>query len=167
MWVFKNPDFIYKSLILIIKIIAMTSVAKLLCWIVKYEWNYVFDTLLISIIPAVAFGRIYYVLTYKGTLTVLDMLDFSKGGISIKGAVVGVIVGVCVYSLYKKSDFLTILDVISPSIAFGDILFRYFGFPVYLDLFLIAVLISMAFIVKSRGFMSMTYGLAIIIINLI
>lgn len=76
------------------------------------------DICLIGIPLGVLCARLFYVFTnlplFKGDL--VRILYFWDGGLSIYGAMIGVLIGIVIYSLAKKLLFLSLTDLLVPGL---------------------------------------------------
>ncbi len=66
-------------------------------------------------------GRITHVaLNYRYYTSVISILDTREGGLAIHGVLIGGALAALIYSRVKKMHFLTLLDVVAPSVALGQ-----------------------------------------------
>ncbi len=108
--------------------------------------DHVWNALLISLILGVIGARLYHVVsTPTGTSIGLDyylqnpaeILNFRQGGLGIYGAVAGGILGIYLYARWAKINFLQLVDIGMPGLAFGQTIGRWgnffnqelYGFP--------------------------------------
>ena len=85
---------------------------------------------LIAIPCAILGARIYYCTFIDNTYDFLSFFDITRGGLAVYGAIIGGALGVLVYCLIKKINFLQVADGLVPSLAIGQCLGRigcYFG----------------------------------------
>ena len=74
-------------------------------------------------------ARIYYVLfSLKDFHSFLDVINTRKGGMAIYGGVIGGAIGVMLYCLIHKKNFLDVIDVIAPSLILGQAIGRWGNF---------------------------------------
>ena len=90
--------------------------------------------LVVSLVPlAIIFARIFYIL-FDNNVTFLEFFAFRDGGLSILGAIIGGTIGLSIYCLIKKVNFLEIADVLAPLLVLGQAIGRwgnYFNQEVY------------------------------------
>ncbi|HHX28042.1 MAG: prolipoprotein diacylglyceryl transferase [Bacillota bacterium] len=73
------------------------------------------------LVGGVAGGRITHVaLNYRYYTGLLSVLDTREGGLAIHGVLIGGSLAALVYSRVKKMHFLTLMDVVAPSVALGQ-----------------------------------------------
>lgn len=85
---------------------------------------------LIAIPCAILGARIYYCTFIDNSYDFLSFFDITKGGLAVYGAIIGGALGVLVYCLIKKINFLSVADALVPCLAIGQCLGRvgcYFG----------------------------------------
>ena len=88
------------------------------------------DLALVCLPVAVICARAYYVIfewsAYQDDL--LSIFDLRRGGLAIYGGVLGGALGVFVYSRVKKRSFLSLADLVAPSLALGQAVGRWGNF---------------------------------------
>lgn len=80
------------------------------------------DLCLIGIPVGVVFARLLYVLlhlSYYKTAP-LSMLYIWDGGLSVYGAIAGVLIGIVIYSLAKKLKFFSLTDLLAPGLLLAQ-----------------------------------------------
>lgn len=85
------------------------------------------DILLVAcyVLPLSIIGaRIYYVIFSDQSYTFLQLFEIWKGGMAIYGGVIGGALGVGLYCLIHKKNFLDVADVIVPSLILGQAIGR-------------------------------------------
>lgn len=76
--------------------------------------NDFFDVITVGIFAALFGGRTLYILSEQEPLhNVLDFFAFWRGGLSILGGVIGVIIGLSLFLRYKKIPILRFFDLIA------------------------------------------------------
>lgn len=77
------------------------------------------------IVPiAIVCARIYYVIFDERVQNFAEIFKIWDGGISIMGAVIGGAIGVALYCLIHKKNFLDVGDIVVPSLILGQALGR-------------------------------------------
>ena len=95
--------------------------------------NAPFD-LLLFIVPLAILGARLFSVTFEQNLKITDFFDFRDGGMSIIGGVIGGAIGIGLYCVIKKKNFLSIADLICPLLILGQSIGRwgnYFNSEVY------------------------------------
>ena len=96
-----------------------------------YKSEMVLDIALIAVIMAVIGARVHYVLFsweyYKGG-PFIDVFKIWNGGLAIYGGLIGGLLGVFVYSIFAKKRFLSLADVLIPSLILGQAIGRWGNF---------------------------------------
>jgi phosphatidylglycerol:prolipoprotein diacylglycerol transferase len=73
------------------------------------------------LVGGVAGGRITHVaLNYRYYTSVIAVLDTREGGLAIHGVLIGGALAALIYSRVKKVHFLTLMDLVAPSVALGQ-----------------------------------------------
>ncbi len=108
--------------------------------------DHVWNALLLALILGVIGARLYHVVSSPaGTNIGLDyylqnpveILNFRQGGLGIYGAVAGGVLALYLYARYAKINFLLMVDIAIPGLAFGQAIGRWgnffnqelYGFP--------------------------------------
>ncbi|CAH2212738.1 prolipoprotein diacylglyceryl transferase [Tepidibacter aestuarii] len=88
------------------------------------------DLLLIAIPCSIIGARTYYVIfnwgIYKGNI--YEMINIRGGGLAIHGAIIASVLVAYIFCRVKDLDFLKILDLTAPSLAFGQAIGRWGNF---------------------------------------
>lgn len=88
-------------------------------------------TLALYAIPLAIIGaRLYYVVFFKQSFSFWEIFEIWNGGLAILGAVIGGAIGVAIYCLIHKKNFLKIADIAAPALIIGQAIGRigcYFG----------------------------------------
>lgn len=96
-----------------------------------YKSEMVLDIALVAVIVAVIGARVHYVLFswefYKGG-PFLDVFKIWNGGLAIYGGLIGGLIGVFVYSKFAKKRFLSMVDILVPSLILGQAIGRWGNF---------------------------------------
>ncbi len=96
-----------------------------------YKSEMVLDIALIAVIVAVIGARVHYVLFsweyFKGGPFV-DVFKIWNGGLAIYGGVIGGLIGVFAYSKLAKKRFLSMVDILVPSLILGQAIGRWGNF---------------------------------------
>ena len=92
--------------------------------------DFLFDALFWSVPLAIIGSRIYYVIfdPVKDYNTILDILDVTRGGLSIHGVVITVFVFLIFYSKKKNVNFWLIMDIVAVGFLLGQIVGRWGNF---------------------------------------
>ncbi|MFD3164440.1 prolipoprotein diacylglyceryl transferase [Herpetosiphon sp. NSE202] len=96
-----------------------------------YNPNIVWDWLIVGLILGVAGGRIWYVASswpqYRDG-PFIDMINTTKGGLAIHGAIVGAVLTVIIASWRTKTNALTWMDIMAPCLSVGQAIGRWGNF---------------------------------------
>lgn len=88
-------------------------------------------TVAIYAIPLAIIGaRLYYVIFFDHGYTFAEIWEIWNGGLAILGGVIGGTLGVALYCLIHKKNFLKLTDIIAPALILGQAIGRigcYFG----------------------------------------
>ncbi|MDD3243346.1 MAG: prolipoprotein diacylglyceryl transferase [Eubacteriales bacterium] len=91
----------------------------------------IFDIALLAVPLAIIGARIYYVAftwDYYSQMPFSEVFKVWNGGMAIYGGVIGGVVGVWIYSRWKKVKMLTLLDVLAPCLILGQAIGRWGNF---------------------------------------
>ena len=108
--------------------------------------DHVWNALLIALILGVIGARLYHVISSPAGTNIglqyylenpVEILNFRQGGLGIYGAVAGGALAVYLYARYAKLNFLQLVDIAIPGLAFGQAIGRWgnffnqelYGFP--------------------------------------
>ncbi len=108
--------------------------------------DHVWNALLAALILGVIGARAYHVISSPAGSNIglsyyienpLEILNFRQGGLGIYGAVAGGVLGLYLYARWAKVNFLQLLDIGAPGLAFGQAIGRWgnffnqelYGFP--------------------------------------
>ncbi|MBU3197365.1 prolipoprotein diacylglyceryl transferase [Clostridium algidicarnis] len=105
-------------------IISYTSKVK------NISFDNIIDTFLIAFPIAIIGARAYYVAfefeSYRGNIA--SMLNLRQGGLAIHGGVIFGVLAAYLYSKKKKFDFLSMIDVVAPSLILAQGIGRWGNF---------------------------------------
>ena len=91
--------------------------------------------LALFVLPLAILGaRIYYCVFYDHSYTFLEFWRIWDGGIAVYGAIIGGAIGVALYCLIFKKNFLALADIVVVGVALGQAIGRigcYFGHCCY------------------------------------
>jgi len=94
------------------------------------SFDNIIDTFLIAFPIAIIGARAYYVAfefeDYRGNI--LSMLNLRQGGLAIHGGVIFGVLAAYLYSKKKKFDFLSMIDVVAPSLILAQGIGRWGNF---------------------------------------
>lgn len=94
------------------------------------SFDNVIDTFLIAFPIAIIGARAYYVAfefeSYRGNIA--SMLNLRQGGLAIHGGVIFGVLAAYLYSKKKKFDFLSMIDVVAPSLILAQGIGRWGNF---------------------------------------
>ena len=86
-------------------------------------------TLAFFVLPLAVIGaRLFYVLGANNTYTFWEIFEIWKGGMSIYGGVIGGAIGVALFSVCLKKNFLAVCDVSAVSLILGQAIGRWGNF---------------------------------------
>lgn len=97
----------------------------------------VIDLCLICVPLGVIFARIYYIIFSLDMFVrpgmsfgdvLLGMINLRDGGLAIYGAIIGGVLGMLIYGRVKKMRFLSLTDLIMPSVALAQAIGRWGNF---------------------------------------
>ncbi|MFV0464975.1 MAG: prolipoprotein diacylglyceryl transferase [Lachnospiraceae bacterium] len=95
-----------------------------------YDPEIMYDMAFIAVPLAIVGARIYYVIfewdLYKNDL--LTIFNTRLGGLAIYGGVIGGILGVFIFSKWKKIPFFVLMDIAIPSLILGQAIGRWGNF---------------------------------------
>lgn len=81
--------------------------------------DYIFELLLWILPPAIIGARLYY-LIFNGGPWGWDAFAIWKGGLAVYGSIIGGALGVVLFCIVRKVNFLKVADAIVPSLALGQ-----------------------------------------------
>ena len=115
-------DIYWSGLLLAVGIILAIVLAQLESKRKKLPEDTAVDLCLIGIPMGVVFARLVYVLLHLSYYKAapLSMLYFWDGGLSVYGAVAGVLIGIGIYSLAKKLKFFSLTDLLAPGLLLAQ-----------------------------------------------
>lgn len=91
--------------------------------------DYALEMFLWAIPLALVGARLYYVLTtLERGWSFADVFNLRTGGLAIYGGLIGGVVGLLIFSLRRKVNFLTVLDIAAVSVIIGQAIGRYGNF---------------------------------------
>lgn len=96
-----------------------------------YKAEMILDIALIAVIAAVIGARIHYVIfswEYYKDGPFIEVFKIWNGGLAIYGGLVGGLLGLFIYSRFSKKRFLSLADVIIPSLILGQAIGRWGNF---------------------------------------
>ncbi|MDO5552701.1 MAG: prolipoprotein diacylglyceryl transferase [Planctomycetia bacterium] len=110
--------------------LGIASAAWLLVWRGRRLWKISSDSLLTAAAVSVLFGvlgaRIFYICEYwhevRGETiqaTLVNMINVTRGGLVVYGSIIGGILALVVYLLWKKMPVLATLDLFAPALLLG------------------------------------------------
>lgn len=115
-------DIYWSGLLLAVGIILAILLAQVESKRKKLPADTAVDLCLIGIPMGVVFARLAYVLLhfsyYKASP--LSMLYFWDGGLSVYGAIAGVLIGIVIYALSKKLKFFSLTDLLAPGLLLAQ-----------------------------------------------
>ena len=117
-----NFDIYWSGLLLAVGIILAIFLAQVESKRKKLPEDTAVDLCLIGIPVGVVFARLAYVLmhlSYYKTAPI-SMLYFWDGGLSVYGAIAGVLIGIVIYSLAKKLKFFSLTDLLAPGLLLAQ-----------------------------------------------
>lgn len=98
----------------------------------KYEndYNFVLETLIISLITSIIGARLYYVIfNYKYySKNILEIFNLRKGGLAIYGGIIFGIITAVIKCKKSKKDILNFFDYIIPFVAIAQCIGRFGNF---------------------------------------
>ena len=89
--------------------------------------DYILELLLILLPMGIIGARTFYVLTDPNT-SISEWFNFRDGGISILGAVIGGSIGILIFCLWRKVNFLRLTDCIVPGLILAQGIGRWGNF---------------------------------------
>ena len=128
-----GKDIYWYGIIISFAILLCVTVAIVLCKAKKISTDMPLEIFLAIIPLGILSARLFSVIFEDG-LTMADYFNFSTGGMSIFGAIIGGALGVIIYKLIKKKPFLFIADIITSVLLLGQAIGRwgnYFNSEVY------------------------------------
>ena len=108
-------------------------IGLILAKISKEKFGIKYDTVLEIVIGSIIFGtigaRLYYVLFRLEYYTNFwDIFKIWKGGLAFYGGLIGGAIAVLIYCAIHKKNFFALLDIVAPSLIFGQALGRWGNF---------------------------------------
>ena len=95
-----------------------------------FEEDFIYDLLFVILPLAIIGARAWYVVfewdMYKNNP--IQILNFRAGGLAIHGGILFAIIGIYFYAKKKEIPLIDILDVLAPSLAFGQAIGRWGNF---------------------------------------
>lgn len=126
-------DVYWYGIIIAFAILLSFCLVFILCKKKKLSKDLPYELILATVPSGVIFARLFSVIFEDG-LTIADYFDFRGGGMSIIGAIIGGTIGVALYCLIKKRNFLEMADIILPLVIMSQAIGRwgnYFNQEVY------------------------------------
>ncbi len=103
---------------------------RLRCKDFGYDFDHVIDAILFAVPLAIICARIYYVVfqwsEYKDNL--VSVFDIRSGGIAIYGGVIGAVIGLLLFSKFKKQPLPPYLDLAGLGLLIGQLVGRWGNF---------------------------------------
>lgn len=102
----------------------------------KFNSDVVLDLVLVTVPFAIIGARLYYVAFmwdqyFRGEVwyrTLLNIVAVWEGGLAIYGAVIGGLIGILIYSRWRKVSFTGLCDILAPSLILGQAIGRWGNF---------------------------------------
>ena len=95
-----------------------------------FDEDFIYDMLFVILPLAIIGARVWYVIfewdMYKNDP--IQILNFRAGGLAIHGGILFAIIGLYFYAKKKEIPLIDILDVMAPSLAFGQAIGRWGNF---------------------------------------
>lgn len=95
-----------------------------------FEEDFIYDLLFVILPLAIIGARAWYVIfewdMYKNDP--IQILNFRAGGLAIHGGILFAIIGIYFYAKKKEVPLIDLLDVLAPSLAFGQAIGRWGNF---------------------------------------
>lgn len=95
-----------------------------------FEEDFVYDMLFVILPIAIIGARTWYVIfewdMYKNNP--IQILNFRAGGLAIHGGILFAIIGLYFYAKKKEISLIDLLDILAPSLAFGQAIGRWGNF---------------------------------------
>lgn len=115
-------DIYWSGLLLAVGIILAILLAQVESKRKKLPEDTAVDLCLIGIPVGVVFARLAYILLHLSYYKAdpLSMLYFWDGGLSVYGAIAGVLAGIIIYSLAKKLKFFSLTDLLAPGLLLAQ-----------------------------------------------
>lgn len=115
-------DIYWSGLLLAVGIILAIVLAQVESKRKKLPEDTAVDLCLIGIPVGVVFARLAYILIHLSYYKAdpLSMLYFWDGGLSVYGAIAGVLIGIVIYSLAKKLKFFALTDLLAPGLLLAQ-----------------------------------------------
>lgn len=128
-----GKDIYWYGVIISLAILLCVVVAIFLCKAKKISTDMPLEIFLAIIPLGILSARLFSVI-FEKDLSLADYFNFSTGGMSIIGAIIGGALGALIYKLIKKKPFLLIADVVTSVLLLGQAIGRwgnYFNSEVY------------------------------------
>ena len=96
-----------------------------------YKSEMILDIALVAVIMAVIGARVHYVLfswEYYKDGPFVEVFKIWHGGLAIYGGLIGGLLGVFIYSRFAKKRFLSLADILIPSLILGQAIGRWGNF---------------------------------------
>lgn len=116
------------GLIITTGVIVALSVAILLCKIRKINTDTALELLVWCFPLAILGARSYYCIFSGYSYNFIEFISIWNGGIAIYGGIIGGLLGVILYSIIRKKDFLSTLDLIAPCLIIAQAIGRWGNF---------------------------------------
>jgi len=136
-----GPLFIrYYGIILMLGAVAAAFLAERLARRRKLNSDFVWDALIWVLIGGIVGARLWHVFTVPPSMQAigittehylthpLDLINTTKGGLGIPGAILGGGLALYLYSRRKKTSFLMWADIAAPTVALGQAIGRWGNF---------------------------------------
>lgn len=84
--------------------------------------------LMLFVVPLAILGARTFSVIFEPSLGIADFFDIRNGGMSIIGSCIGGAIGITLYCIVKKKNFLSICDLICPLLLLGQAIGRWGNF---------------------------------------
>lgn len=116
------------GLIITTGVIVALSVAVLLCKHRKISTDTPFELLIWCFPLAILGARTYFCIFSGYSYNFIEFISIWNGGIAIYGGIIGGLIGIILYSIIRKKDFLSTLDLIAPCLIIAQAIGRWGNF---------------------------------------